>query len=96
VIYCAPPPSALLHEPLDAFTAVFHRPSGITHLLVPPAPQILAALGPDGLTADALLERLASDYDLADADDDAGGAALKARLGELVAAGLVTQRNVGG
>jgi PqqD family protein of HPr-rel-A system len=93
VIYCAPPSSALLHEPLDAFTAVFHRPSGITHLLVAPAPEILAALAPDGLTHDALLERLTSDYDLADPDADCPRAALEARLGELVAAGLVTQQD---
>jgi len=88
VIYCAPPASALLHQPLDAFTAVFHRSSGITHLLVPPAPQILATLSVEGLSRDALLERLRDEYDLADADP----LALTARLDELVAAGLVTQR----
>lgn len=86
MIYRAPPPCALLVEPLDTFTAMFHRPSGITHLLVPPAPQILAALGPDGLSLDALLDRLEREYELADADS----AALLARLDELIAAGLVS------
>jgi len=84
MIYRAPPPSALLVEPLDAFTAVFHRPSGITHLLVPPAPQILAVLT-EGLTREALMQRLAAEYDLADADP----VALAARLEELVDAGLI-------
>ena len=86
MIFRAPPPSALLVAPLDAFTAVFHRPSGITHLLVSPAPQILTALGTEGLGADALMARLAAEYDLADANRDA----LLTRLDELVAAGLVS------
>lgn len=86
MIYRAPPPCALLVEPLDAFTAVFHRPSGITHLLVPPAPQILAALGAQGLSLDALLARLTSEYDLGDGTR----AALLARIDELIAAGLVS------
>jgi PqqD family protein of HPr-rel-A system len=91
VIYRAPPPSALLIEPLDAFVAVFHRPSGITHLLVPPAPQILELLSGSGLSLHALFERIAADYDVADADADA----LAARLAELVAAGLVTAEPAG-
>ena len=84
-IYKAPSADALLVAPLDAFTAVFHRASGITHLLTEPAPQILQALAEGGLTLDALLARLAADYDLADADRDA----LAARLDELVVSGLV-------
>lgn len=84
--YRAPPPSALLVEAMDAFAAVFHRPSGITHLLASPAPEILAALGTDPLTLDALLARLGETFDLAGGDGDA----LAARLDELVAAGLVS------
>jgi len=84
-IYKAPPTDALLIAPLDEFTAVFHRASGITHLLTEPAPQILEALGEVGLTLDALLASLSADYDLADADREA----LAARLDELVVSGLV-------
>ncbi|WP_374944844.1 HPr-rel-A system PqqD family peptide chaperone [Sphingomonas sp.] len=84
--YRADPPAALLIEPLDAFVAVFHRPSGITHLLVSPAPEILAVLGEEALTIDALLARLTADYELVDADR----AALAERVEELVAAGLVS------
>ena len=83
--YRAAPASALLVQPLDAFTAVFHRASGITHLLTEPAPEILAALADEALTLDGLLARLGDRYELADAEADA----LAARLEELVTAGLV-------
>jgi PqqD family protein of HPr-rel-A system len=86
-MYVAAPASALLVEPLDALTAVYHRPSGITHLLGQPAPEILAALG-EPATADDLLHRLAALFEVPDADR----AALLARLEELVAAGLVERR----
>ncbi len=70
---------------MDPFVAVFHRASGITHLLTEPAPEILAALHPDPLTEAALFARLAQAYDLADGDRDT----LAERLDELVATGLV-------
>jgi len=75
----------LLTADLDAFTAVFHRPSGITHLLASPAPEILAVLGDASVDLDDLLARLAGHSALADADRDA----LAARLDELREAGLV-------
>ncbi len=84
-VYRAPPTDGVLIAPLDAFTAVYHRASGITHLLTEPAPQILAILGEGGLALDALLDRLAQDYELADGTRES----LAARLGELVEAGLV-------
>ena len=83
--YRAASATTLLVQPLDAFTAVFHRASSITHLLTEPAPEILEALTDEALTLDALLARLADRYDLAVADREA----LAARLAELVAAGLV-------
>ncbi|WP_375394090.1 HPr-rel-A system PqqD family peptide chaperone [uncultured Sphingomonas sp.] len=82
----APPPDAQIAVPLDEFTAVFHRPSGTTHLLTAPAPEILAALAHAPLSIEDLLAALASDYTLADADTQA----LMARIDELLAAGLVT------
>lgn len=83
--YRAPPAGALLTVDLDAFAAAFHRPSGITHLLASPAPEILAVLTDAPLDIDALLDRLSADFDLADGDRGA----LAARLDELIAAGLV-------
>lgn len=86
-LYRAPPAGALIAVPLDEFTALFHRPSGITHLLTAPAPEILAALALAPVTRAALLARLADDYDV-----EGGAEALAVRLDELVAAGLVATR----
>jgi PqqD family protein of HPr-rel-A system len=83
--YRAEPADSLRIEPLDDFTLIFHRRSGLTHLVTAPAPEILAVLQEGPLTRDALLARLAECYDLADGST----AALDARLGELVAVGLV-------
>lgn len=71
---------------LDSFSAVYHRDSGITHLITAPAPEILATLGEAGMTRAALLERLARDYALGDGDAEV----LRERLDELVASGLVS------
>jgi PqqD family protein of HPr-rel-A system len=85
MLYRADPPAARIAEPLDAFVALFHRPSATTHLLVSPAPEILDLLGREPLGLDALLARLAADYNLLDPDRDA----LAERLAELMEAGLV-------
>jgi len=84
-IFQGPADGGLLIAPLDEFTAVYHRASGITHLLIEPAPQILAVLGEGASSLDVLLERLGRDYDL----DDGTREALAARLEELVEAGLI-------
>ena len=84
--YIAAAPETLLQVPLDSLTAVYHRPSGGTHLLDAPAPQILAALDTP-LALDALLARLSERYDLGEADP----AALAERLAELEAIGLVSR-----
>ena len=86
-LYRGPPEDGLLIAPLDAFTAVYHRASGITHLLTEPAPQILAILQEGALSLDLLLDRLEPDYDLADGTREA----LAARLDELIEAGLVAR-----
>ncbi len=83
--YGAPGSDALIATDLDHFTALFHRASGITHLLASPATEILDALG-EPMTLDELMATLARDYELADPDQDA----LAARLDELIASGLVS------
>ena len=84
-MYRAAPPETLRIVPLDALTLVYHRASGITHIVDTPVPEILEALGDEALSLDALLNRLGERFELADADPGA----LAARLEELAAAGLV-------
>ncbi len=84
-LFRAAAPDDLRIVPLDDFTLIFHRPSGLTHLVTAPAPEILDLLGEGALGRGALLARLAAAFDLGDASAEA----LDARLGEPVAAGLV-------
>lgn len=83
--YRAAAAATLRIVPLDALTLIYHRASGITHIVDAPVPEILEALGDGALTVDALLVRLGERFELADADP----MALAIRLDELVAAGLV-------
>ena len=85
--YAADPPEALRIVPLDGLVALFHAPSGITHIVAPPAPQILVALHAGPGDAAEILARIREHYDVE--EDEGGAAAIEARLGELEAAGLV-------
>lgn len=82
--YRAAPAATLRIEPLDALTLIYHRASGITHLVDSPVPELLELLV-EPLTLDQALAGLAERFDLIDPDRDA----LAARLDELVASGLV-------
>ena len=85
--YIADPPQLLRMVELDGLTACFHRTSGITHILAPPAPQILEALAERPATVAQVLERIGERFEV-----ESGAAALEAvtaRLAELEAAGLV-------
>ena len=71
---------------LDGLTALFHVPSGMTHIVAPPAPQILEALAGSPADLTELALRLSRNFDVDGAED-----ALAARLDELEAAGLVSR-----
>jgi PqqD family protein of HPr-rel-A system len=77
-------PASLIAVPVDGLTALYHRPSGQTHLLAEPAPEILAALSGRALTLAGLRDALAAAHNL-EGDD----AALQERVDELQAAGLI-------
>lgn len=83
-LFVAAPAETLIVRPLDSLVALYHRASGITHLVASPVPEMLAALATP-MTVDALLTRLAAEFELLDADRGA----LSGRLAELEAAGLV-------
>ena len=82
--YRAAPAATLRIEPLDALTLIYHRASGITHLVDSPVPKLIELLA-EPLTIDQALAALAERFDLIDPDRDA----LAARIEELVASGLV-------
>ncbi len=84
--YVAADPATLRIVPLDLLTLIYHRSSGITHVVASPVPELIAALAAPA-TLDELLTHLAGNYDLPDADR----AALYDRLIELEAAGLVAR-----
>jgi PqqD family protein of HPr-rel-A system len=84
--FIADAPECLRSVALESLSAVYHAPSGMTHLLAPPAPQILEALASWAGTAEDVLERIASSFEI-EAEDAV--AAMAARLEELEAAGLV-------
>ena len=81
----AVPAEELSVAPLDDFTLIFHRASGLTPLVTAPAPQILELLAAAAMTREGLLAALVARFDLLDASIDA----LDARLDELISAGLV-------
>ena len=85
-IYIADDAGAVRSVALDGLVALFHAPSGMTHIVAPPAPQILEALGQGPGDARAILSRIAGLYEI---EDEAGTDAIEARLGELEAVGLV-------
>ena len=85
-VYIAEDLGALRSVALDGLVALFHAPSGMTHIVAPPAPQILEALHEGPGDVRAILERIAALYDVEDGDD---ASAIEARLAELEAAGLV-------
>ena len=82
--YRAAPAATLRIEPLDVLTLIYHRASGITHLVDSPVPELLDLLD-EPLTLEQALAALTERFDLIDPD----AAALAARLDELVASGLV-------
>ena len=84
--YIADPEELVLKVELDGLTALFHRPSGMTHILAAPAPQILDALAGRPADVRELSLRLSRNFEIDGSHD-----ALAARLEELEAAGLVSR-----
>jgi PqqD family protein of HPr-rel-A system len=81
--YIADDARELVTVPLDGLSLVYHEPSGATHIVAPPAPEILEALMAGPADVAELLRRLREKFEF-DGDE-----AIHARLGELEEAGLV-------
>ena len=84
--YAADPSESLRAVELEGLTLLYHRPSGLTHFLAPPAPQILEALAAGPATAAEIAQAIGERFEI-ESEDPA--AAIAARLAELEAAGLV-------
>jgi PqqD family protein of HPr-rel-A system len=84
--YAADPPEAVRNFEIEGLTLLYHRKSGLTHFLAPPAPQILAALADGPADAAEIAARMGESFEI-ESEDPA--AAIAARLAELEAAGLV-------
>jgi PqqD family protein of HPr-rel-A system len=76
-LYAADPPETLRTVELEGLTLLYHRRSGLTHFLAPPAPQILAALAAGPASAEEIVARIGAEFDL-ESEDPA--AAIGARL----------------
>lgn len=74
---------------LDDITLIYHRPSGQTHMVASPVPEILAALGEDVLGAGEVVAVLSGQFDIGDAAEAVP--AVQAHLDEMAALGLVRQ-----
>ncbi|HST37371.1 MAG TPA: HPr-rel-A system PqqD family peptide chaperone [Allosphingosinicella sp.] len=84
--YLADPEEAVRAVELDGLSVLFHAPSGMTHIVAPPAPEILDALREGPADAQELLRRLSRRFAF---EGEEAEAAIHARLDELEAAGLV-------
>jgi PqqD family protein of HPr-rel-A system len=90
--YIADPESAVETVALDGLSVLFHAPSGTTHILAAPAPELLAVLREGPADLDEIFGRLSKAYALEPSPIKGEGGfaeALAARLDELEAAGLV-------
>ena len=72
---------------VDGMTLAFHRPSGTTHFLDSPVPEMLALLANKSDDASGLTRRLCAQLSVA--EDAEAIEVVEARLAELLAAGLV-------
>ncbi|WP_343211768.1 HPr-rel-A system PqqD family peptide chaperone [Aquisediminimonas sediminicola] len=85
--YRCDPADRLVISQMEGLTLAYHRPSGATHILAAPMPEILAALREAPTDMAGLIARLELAHDIAP-DNDAM-ASITARLSELEEAGLV-------
>ena len=85
-VYIADPEGEVRAVALDGLSVLFHAPSGMTHIVAPPAPEILDALRIGPADAGELIARLRAWYDF---EGEEAADAIEARLEELEAAGLV-------
>ena len=85
-MFIADPVEARIAVALESLVAIFHVPSGMTHLLAPPAPEILEALAAGPAAAATILARLSETHEVSGPEAQA---VIAARLEELETSGLI-------
>lgn len=95
--FAALPGDALKRVRLGGLEAIYHVPSGITHLLAEPVPELLDMLGAQGagrfVTTAQLVAQISARFDLVGDDPrEDPERVLGERLSELAALGLVRVR----
>lgn len=96
--YAALPGSELKRVAIGGLEAVYHKPSGITHLLAEPSPDLLDELERTGpgrfVDAAQLLRLIAARFDVAGDDPaETHEAVLAGRLAELATLGLIASQS---
>lgn len=79
--YRAEPSDHVCRVELDGLNLLYHRPSGQTHIMVEPMPEIVGLLTGQSMTAQELMHEFAL--------DQADQPLLQRRLDELLATGLI-------
>lgn len=74
-------------HPIDGMTLVFHRPSGATHFLDSPVPEMLALLAAEPCDADRLTAALCQSMGIV--EDEEALTVVEKRLSDLIGIGLV-------
>ncbi len=93
-LYRAESPDLLIVEPLDDMTLIYHRRSGITHMVTAPVPEILEAMGQELVDIATITARLSHQFEMeADASDVI--AIVDSRLADMMALGLVERASEG-
>ena len=87
--YRAASKDELVWHALDRMTLLFHRPSGITHMLADPVPAILEVMTDVPLSVTEIAARLVAEFDIA--SDGNIENIIQARLAELLDLGLVAR-----
>src|SRR3546814_13883459 len=80
--YRAENPASIAVHHFDELTLLYHRRSGITHMVIAPAPQILAVLGSEELAVADIPHPLAQDFDLGTGGQEGRHAGIQAGVGE--------------
>lgn len=62
-------PDEILVRSLEGLTLIYHRPSGVTHIVDSPVPEILAQLDGQSRSAPMILAQLVRDYELEDGEE---------------------------